>query len=226
MAEMLGGYGEALTLAGRVDEAKSYLDEALSLSRELKNDGMVAQPLGFQGDLSFYESDFKSAHSFYAQALQAATRSKEPDKILIAKTELTKVEVQEKRTHEALSSFPALIQQADEMGLKYVSVECSIFMAQAMIQKHDYAQAKQELERALRRADKTGLKPLSLRAHFLLAVEARESGRQSDAQDEYRRASQLLDEMRKEPGADRLLQRSDLKAMYDESAGTPSPAKS
>ena len=50
MAEMLGGYGEALILAGRGDEAKPQLEEALSLSRELKNDGMVAQAMGFQGD--------------------------------------------------------------------------------------------------------------------------------------------------------------------------------
>ena len=49
MAKMLGGMAEALILAGRGDEAKSYLDEALSLSRELKNDGMVAETLGGPG---------------------------------------------------------------------------------------------------------------------------------------------------------------------------------
>ena len=139
MAGVLGGYAEALILAGRGDEAKSYLDEALSLSRELKNDGMAAETLGFQGDVFFYRGDFKSAHASYAEALQAATRSKEPDTILIAKANLAKVEVQEKRTQEAISSLRQLVQQANDLGLKYTSVECSIFMAEAMMQNHDYA---------------------------------------------------------------------------------------
>ncbi|HEY1424157.1 MAG TPA: tetratricopeptide repeat protein, partial [Candidatus Acidoferrum sp.] len=57
MAEILGGCGQALTLAGRGEESKQYLDEALSLSREIKNDGMVAQTLGFQGDVAYYHGD-------------------------------------------------------------------------------------------------------------------------------------------------------------------------
>ena len=224
MAEILGGYGKALILAGRGNESKSYLDEALSLSRELKNDGMVAQTLGFQGDAFFYQGDFKSAHSLYAQALQTATRSKEPDKILIAKTNLAEVEVQEKQTQEALSSLPPLIQQADDLGLQYISVECSIFMAEAMMQRHD-PHAQQGLERALLRADKLGVKPLSARAHFLLARVARESGNSSEAQDNYRGVLQVLDGIRQESGADKILQRSDLKAMYDESSRGSTAAK-
>ena len=87
---MLVGCAQALILAGRGNEAQSYLDEALSLSRELKNDGMIAETLGVQGDASFYRGDFKAAHAAYAQALQAATRSKEPDTILIAKVNLAR----------------------------------------------------------------------------------------------------------------------------------------
>jgi tetratricopeptide (TPR) repeat protein/predicted Ser/Thr protein kinase len=215
MAEMLGGYGEALILAGRGDGAKSSLDDALSLSRELKNDGMVAQTLGFQGDAFFYRGDFKSAHSLYAQALQAATRSKEPDKILIAKASLAKVEVQEKRAQEAISSLHPLIQQADELGLMYISVECSVFMAEAMIQNHDYPHARQELERVLLRSDKLGQQPLSARAHYLLATIERDSGNNSEAQDNYRQVLHLLDAMKKDPGAENMLQRADFKAIYD-----------
>ena len=90
MAEILGGYGESLILAGRGDEAKTYLNDALNLSRELKNDGMVAQTLGFQGDAAYYRGDLKSARALYEQALQAATRSKEPDRILTAKVNLAR----------------------------------------------------------------------------------------------------------------------------------------
>jgi tetratricopeptide (TPR) repeat protein/predicted Ser/Thr protein kinase len=215
MAEMLGGYGEALILAGRGDEAKSPLDEALSLARELKNDGMVAQALGFQGDSFFYRGDFKSAHSLYTQALQSATRSKEPDKILLAKASLARVEVQEKRSQEAISSLRPLVPQADELGLKYTSVESSIFMAEAMIQNHDYAHARQELDGALLLADKLGQQPLSARAHYLLALIAHSSGNNSEAQDNYRQVLRLLDAMKKDPGAENILQRADFKAIYD-----------
>jgi len=225
MAEMLGGHGEALVLAGRGDEANSDLDEALRLSRELKNDGMVAQSLGFQGNAFFYQGDFKSALPLYTQALQAASRSKEPDKILIAKTNLAKVAVQEKRTQEAISSFRPLIQQADNLGLKYISVECSVFMAEAMMKNHDNAHARQELERALVRSDKLGLQPLSARAHYLLATLERDSGNNSEAQDHYREALRLLDGMKKDPGAEKLIKRADFKAISD-TATIESHAKS
>jgi serine/threonine protein kinase/tetratricopeptide (TPR) repeat protein len=217
MAEILGGYGQALVLAGRGDEAKTYLDQALSLARELKNDGLVSQTLGFQGDVAYFRGDSKSARSLYEQALQAATRSKEPDKILVAKIDLARVAVQEGHAQQAISSLHPLIQQADDLGLKHLSTECSISMAEAMIVSHDNARARQELERALARADKLGLQPLSVKAHYLLGNILRTSGNQADAQQHYRDVLQLLDGMRKDAGADNILQRSDFKAIYDES---------
>jgi serine/threonine protein kinase/tetratricopeptide (TPR) repeat protein len=225
MAEMLGGSGEALILAGRGDEAKSNLDEALRLSRELKNDGMVAQTLDFQGDAFFYRGDYRSARLLYEQALQAAKRSKEPDKILIAKTDLAKVQVQEGNWKAAINDLRPLVQETEKLGLKYIALECSISMAEAMIRTHDYAQAGPELELALLRSDKLGVKPLGARVRFLLATAARQSNRTSEAQDNYRGAVQLLDAMRKEQGADKILQRSDFKTMYDESTRGSQAAK-
>ena len=217
MAQVLGGTAETLILAGRGDEAKSYLDEALSLSRELKSDANVAPTLGFQGDAHFYGGDLKSAHASYAEALQIAARSKEPINILIAKANLAKVAVQEKRVQGVVPSLRQLIPQASDLGLKYTSVECSVFIAEALMQNRDRSPARQELERALLLSDKLGMHPLSARAHYLLAVIARESGHSSDAQDHYHEALRLLDAMKKDPGAEKLLQRSDFKAIYDES---------
>src|SRR6266851_1559105 len=216
MADIQGGYGESLVLAGRGEEAKSYLSDALNLARELKNDGLVAQTLGFQGDAAYYRGDSKSARAFYDQALQAAAHSKEPDRILTAKVNLAEVALQEGQAQPAAALLRQLMQQADEQGVPNVSVECQIYMAEAMIRGRDNAHAQQELGRALLRADKIGLKPLSARAHFLLGTVLRESGTQADAQQEYRNTLNLLDDMRKEPGADKILQRSDFKAMYDE----------
>jgi tetratricopeptide (TPR) repeat protein len=225
MVKMLDGVAEALILAGRGDEAKDYLDEALSLSRELKTDGVIAEALGFHGDAFFYRGDFKSARASYVQALQVATHSKEPDTVLLARANLVKVDVQEKRSQAAISSVRSLIQQAEELGLKYTSVESSIFMAEAMMQRRDGARARQELERALLLSDKLGMQPLSARAHYLLAVIEQNSGDSNDAQDNYREAIRLLDAMTMDSGAEKLLQRADFKAIYDDSTRATQTAK-
>ncbi len=226
MPKMLGGLAEALILAGRGDDARSLVDEALSVSREQKNDGMIAETLGVQGDSFFYRGDFKSAHASYSQALQAATRSKEPEAILMAKADLAKVMVQEKHGSEAIASLRPLIQQANERGLKYVSVESSIFMAEAMMQSRDFTHARQELERALQLSDKLGMQPLSARAHYLLASIAGNTGSSSEAQDNYREVLRLLDAIKKDPGAEKLLDRSDLKSMYEAATRGSQAAKS
>ncbi len=217
MAEILRGYSEALILAGRGDEATPYLNDALGLAHELKNEGFVAQTLGFQGDVAYYRGDAKAARVFYEQAMQAATRSKEPERILIAKVDLAKVTIQEGPAQQAISNFRQLMQQADEQGLPNISVECAIYMAEAMIRSHDSARAEQELRRVLLRADKIGLKPLRARAHYLLGSALRASGNQTEAEQHYGSTVQLLDEMRKEPGADKILQRADFKTMYEDS---------
>lgn len=217
MAEILGGYGAGLVQAGRGDEAQKYLDDALSLSRELKNDGMVAQTLGFLGDASYYRSDFKSARASYERALQAAEHTTEPDKILIAKLDLAKVAVQEGQGQAALRSLRPLVKKAEDLGLKYVAAQCSISMAEAMMKLRDYAHAKLELERLLIRANNLGWLPLAAKAHYLLATIHRISGSSAEAQDQYREAVRLLDAIRNEKGAEKVLQRSDLSAIYEES---------
>jgi tetratricopeptide (TPR) repeat protein len=117
------------------------------------------------------------------------------------------------------------MQQADEQGVAHVSLQCSIVLGQALIQNHDYVHAQQELGRALVRTDKLGLKPLSAKANYLLAATLSASGNQAEALDHYREARQLLDAMRKEPGAESILQRWDLKAMYEAASRQSQAAK-
>jgi eukaryotic-like serine/threonine-protein kinase len=217
MAEILGGYGDVLIQAGRGDEAQKYLSDALSLSRELKNDGMVAQTLGFVGDASFYRGDLKSARASYERAAQAAEHTTETDKKLIAHLDLAKGAVQEGRSKEAIASLKPLCQKAEALGLKYIAVQCSLSMSEAMIQVKDYVRAKPELERLLLTSDKLGLQPLSAKVHYSLATILRVSGNNGEAQDQYRQALRLLDAISKEKGAEKVLQRSDLSTVYNES---------
>jgi eukaryotic-like serine/threonine-protein kinase len=226
MAQVLDGHAEALILAGRADEAKSDLDEALSLSRELKNNETIAATLGFQGDAKFYSGDLKSARPFYEEALRIAMQSKEPDSVLLAKADLAKVQVAERHATEAIASLRQLVQQADELGEKYTSVECSILMAEGMLQNHDRSHGRQELQRALQLADKLGMQPLSARAHYVLAAIDQSEGNTSDAQSQYREVIRLMDTMKKDPGAEKLLQRSDFKTMYDDSTRATQATKS
>jgi Tfp pilus assembly protein PilF len=99
-------------------------------------------------------------------------------------------------------------------------------MAETLFQRRDYSGAQEELKRALLRSDKLGMQPLSARAHYLLAIIERDSGNSSEAQDNYREALRLLDAMKKDPGAEKLLQRADFKAIYEESTRGTQAAKS
>jgi tetratricopeptide (TPR) repeat protein len=226
MVEIEAEYGQALTLAGRSEEAKTYLNEALSLARELKNEGWVSEILSYQGESAYYRGDSKSARALYEQALQTATRAKEPDRILIAKARLAKISAGEGSPQQAISSLRQLAQQADEQGAPNISIECSIAIGEAMIRNRDYAHAQQELERTLLRADKMGLKPLSAQTHYQLGNALRASGNQTEAQQHYRDTLTLLDGMRQEPGADKILERSDFKMMHDEATHWAQAAKS
>ena len=217
MAEILGGYGYALILSGRGDEAKAYFDEAMNLSREIKNDAMVSQTLAWQGDAFYVQGDSKSAKPLYEKSLQAAAHTTERDKVLIARVNLAKLAIQEGHWATALSGLQALTQQAKELGLKYIALECSIYTAEAMMQGKNFTGARQELERTLIQSDKLGLNPLSLRANFVLAEALRQSGNSADAQDHYRTALRILDTIRKDPGAERVMQRADLAAISSES---------
>ena len=78
------------------------MNESLKLSRELKNDSVMAQTLGVQGDAAFYNGNLTPAQRAYSEALQAAKRSKEPDTVLIANSEPAKILVAEKRSRKRL----------------------------------------------------------------------------------------------------------------------------
>ncbi len=217
MAEILGGYGNALNLIGRSEEAQKGLEEALSLAREFQNQPLVAQTLNFQGDAFFYRGDFKSARALYKQALQVASRNRDHEKELISKFNLAKVAAKEGRSREAISALKKLAQEADTIGLKYLSVECSVYLAEALVNTKDYSHARQELERALGRSEKLGLRTLQAKSHYLLATALRLTGNTAEAGRHYRETLRFLEEMRKEPGAEKLMQRNDLNSLYTDS---------
>ena len=85
------------------------------------------------------------------------------------------------------------------------------------MQAHKLPEARQELERALGQSQKLGLQPLTVKAQYLLATALRTSGEAGQAVGHYQAAIQILESMQKESGAEKLLLRSDLAAIYKDS---------
>jgi len=207
-----------LVLAGRGNEAAKQLEDAESLARELKNDSLLADILSTQGNARFYSGDMNGAKSLYQQSQQTAVRAKDQEKTLIAKLDLAKVAIAQGQAQAAIGALRQIIGEADAMGLRYQSIEASVSTAQAMIAVKDYTHARQELEQLLGKSEKLTLRMQTARIQFLLGETLRLSGNASEASSHYRQAVSQLNELKKEPGAEKLLERSDLKAMYEEAS--------
>ena len=217
-AEMLGGYADSLALVGRSQEAQKSADEALSLAREVKNQTVIGQNLNFQGDAFFFRGDMKEADAHYRQALQVSSSTTDRRLKLISKFNLARVAAKQGRSREAIPTLRDLANQADAAGLKYLSVECSVFLGNALLDTKDYARAAEELNRALARSEKLGLLSLQAQSHYLLATVLRASGETMEASRHYAAARKILDTMSNEVKGNTFLKRSDLSSMYTEAS--------
>jgi serine/threonine protein kinase/tetratricopeptide (TPR) repeat protein len=217
MVDLLNDLADTLAIAGRGPESAPLLQEAQSIAHDLKTESLQAELLNTEGDVWLYRGDWKPARSFYDRALRAASRGTDPAAVLIPKLHLAEAALWEGRGESAIRDFRNLAQQADSHALKYLSLESSVDMAEAMINAKDYAHAQRELETDLGRSEKLGLRYQTARIHYLLGKALRLGGNGADAPGHYRQALNLIDEMRKEPGAEKLLERPDLKAIYAES---------
>ena len=217
MAEVLSSYGDALSQAGRLEEGRKRLAEGLGLARELKNQALIAQSLGWEGDNYLYSGDLQAAQPLYEGAMRLAAKATDQHLSLASKFRLAKLAIERGTPQKAVSDLKALAGQADTLGLQYLSVECALSEAEGLLKIKEYSRAQQRLDEVLGRSEKLGLRPLLLKSHFLLGTLFRLTGKGSDAVSHYQQAARLLDEMRKEPGTEKLLQRADLKTVYTES---------
>ena len=216
MADSLDDLADGLAQAGRGAEGAKLVAEAQELARGLKNDALLASALNSQGDISFYQGDLKAAKASYEQALRLSSPSKDKEALLTSRVNLAKVAVADGNARSAASELRSLTQQADSQGLKYLSVASSVLLAEAMIKNKEYAPARQELQRDLGKSEKLGLRLEGARIHYLLATDLRLSGAASEANGQYREAQRLLENIGKEPGAEHLSDRYDLKPIYAE----------
>jgi eukaryotic-like serine/threonine-protein kinase len=214
IVESLTELADVLAQSGSGEQSVKLLEEAQALARDLKNNSLHAGILNVQGDVQFYRGDVKGAGGFYDQAVRAASQGTDREQQLVSKLNVAKVALASGRAHSTLRDLGALTQQADNLNMKYLGLKSSVEMAQAMVDSKDYTHALQELRADLDKSEKLGTRYQTARIHFLLGNAMRLSGNAGEGSGHYRQAITLLDEMKREPGAQHLLERTDLKTMY------------
>jgi eukaryotic-like serine/threonine-protein kinase len=216
LAEFLADLADALAQAGRGGESAKLLEESTGLARQLKNSTLEATVLNAQGNVRMYAGDVKGAKSSFEQALRAASQGTGKEKVLTAKLNLAKITIAEGHSQVALHDLRAVSEQAAAMGLQYLSLQSSVCLAEALVDGKDYAQARDLLERSLGTSERLGTRVLTAKINYLIADSMRATGN-SDAGTRYDQVLSILDELKKEAGSEHLLDRADLRNVYDKS---------
>ena len=213
--ESVGGWGDVLTQVGRGQEGRASLDEALNDAHQIKNDTWTAIATNWMGDSYFYQGDYATARQQYEQALAIAAKTPDKETALLAKVNLAKTDLALGHSAAAIPVFKKLAQDADALGLKAVSVECAVYLAQASIAARNNGAAEQ-LPLTLARAENLGLRILQAKADYLQATLDARNRKNSDAALHYRQVVGILDGISKEDGSSKVLDRADLKGIYSE----------
>ncbi len=216
MAQILNDYGDALAMTGRGAESAKPLEEAEAIAKELKNDNVMADIQNTQGNVLFFRGDPKGAKDLYQRALQTATRAKDQNRILVSKFDIARADIALHQPQAAVAALKQIVTQADSAGLKYLSLQASVSLAEATSASKPDPKARPELEQLLNRSEKLGTRVETAKIRCLLGNLLKASGDTNGAVGQYKQTLSILDEIRKEPGADHLLERADLKAIYDD----------
>ena len=218
MAAALAGYGNLLSMVGREEEGQQKLQDAVNLATEVKQDTYLAEALNWLGDSYVYAGAYADAKQQYDRAAAVAARAKNREQAARSRFGLARLDVMQGHGNSAIPVLQKLVAETDSMGLKALSVQASIYLAQAQIAAKKLQPAQQELETALNRADKLGLIIEQAQAHYLLGELATVSGKEKQFGFQFRETVRLLESISKGPGIGHLLDRADLKGIYQDAA--------
>jgi serine/threonine protein kinase/tetratricopeptide (TPR) repeat protein len=215
MVEATARYGNVLSQVGRWDEGQTTVEGAVKQGGEVKNDELLSRALNYLGDSYFYRGDSASARQQYERALQVATRAKSPELLIVSKFNLAKLDVVQRSSMSAIPVLKKLLEETQTVGLKALSVQVSVYLAQALVGMNKQAEARTALDRALDDAEKLNLLIEKARAHYFLGEVLRKAGGSPEEYAaEYRETTQILKAITDEPGNARVLGRADLKDLY------------
>jgi tetratricopeptide (TPR) repeat protein len=216
--EVLAAYGHALAQAGRSDEAAKALTDAVNAARADKNQPQIAAGLSYQGDNAYYRGDLKVAAAAYQESLQTALKSGDTHLVLLNKINLAKVAVANGKFAAAAKELQALGQEADSLGLKYLSTQCLVLRGEALIGTKDYAGALKELKSAALRSEKLNLRALLAQSQYQWGRALQLSGKPAEAQSHYDEARRSATEVQKDTQNPGLAKRYDLASIFAEKA--------
>jgi tetratricopeptide (TPR) repeat protein/tRNA A-37 threonylcarbamoyl transferase component Bud32 len=217
LGEILSGLGYSLALSGRADEASKNLGEALAVAQELKHAGLTAQVLRFQAESAYFRGDPAGAARLAGEAVQASSRGSDRSLDLWARFVAASISAAAQPTRAAATHFAQLGRQAQTAGLAYLAVSCALQQADVLLRAGDHQQARARAEDTLARAETLGLRELRARSEYVLAAAMRLAG-DAQARRHYATALQALEGMAREDGSQKMLNRSDLKAIQAECA--------
>lgn len=209
MTEALNEYGKAQAQIGQSDAARKTLKEALEQARTSGNQTQIAQALSNLGDNALYTGDLRSASSFYQEAQSVALQAKDREVLLLVKAKIAILSETQNPSASKASELQRLAAEADSLGLKYLSVECSLHQTTTLIQAKQYSQAIEDLLHTLGRSEKLGLRSLSAQCHYLLSRAYQGAEKSKDAEAHRTEALRILQEISKEAGSDTVLSRKD-----------------
>ena len=214
--EVLTAYGHALAQAGRGDEAAKALADALNAARADKNQPQIATALTYQGDNAYYRGDLKAAAAAYQESLQTGLKSGDAHLVLLNKINLAKLTVANGKFAAAAGELQSLGEQADSLGLKYLSTQCLVLRGEALIGTKDYTGALKELKSGTLRSEKLKLNALLAQSQFQWGRALELSGKASDAQSHYDEARRVAAEVQKDAQNPGLAKRYDLAPIFAE----------
>src|SRR5260221_13998227 len=212
--EVLTAYGYALAQARRRDEAAQWLADALNAARTDKNQPQIGTALTYQGDNAYYRGDLKAAAAAYQESLQTGVKSGDAHLVLLNKINLAKLSVANGKFAAAASELQALGQQADSLGLKYLSTQCLVLRGEALIGTKDYAGALKELKSGTLRSEKLNLRALLAQSQYQWGRVLELSGNPADAQSHYDEARRAAAEVQKDAQNPALAKRYDLAPIF------------
>ena len=215
--EAMARYGDVLAAVGRSEDGQKYIDDALKLADEVKDESATAGARNDLGDSFFYRGDYASARQQYDKARQIAGKWALADEGIRARLGMARADLEQGRAKSALPELKKLRDDARSMGLKPLAVRASIAYAQALLATNNAEAASQELESVMGQTDKMGMLLERARAEFLLGNALTKIGKPREAPLHYRETERILASIvTREKSAVHLLDRPDLKTMYSD----------
>ena len=212
--EAIGTWGDLLAEVGRGQEGRASLDEALNMAQQIRNDPSVAQVTGWIGDTYFYQGDYAAAREQYERAFEIASKTPDKATTLLARVNRAQADLALGHAAAVIPEFRKLEQDANTLGLRAISAECSVALDQAEIGAKNSSAAAQDLGTTLARAENLGLRIAQVKAQYLQAGLLARSGRKSEANLDYEQVVRTLDSISKEDNSAKILERADLKSIY------------